>query len=458
LVEFDQSIVFNYVSDRLCCPHKSRSFFFNHHNQSQTGEKVMKEETREQIALKRYQLISPIIAEPERIQNEYFRGQVKKEHEFPHYGFRKFKVSTFKRWLKLFRKRGYEGLKPKFRKDIGRPRRVNDEIMAAIRGKCKAFPNYSGQKLYDDLKQGFQLGDPPICYNTLLRIISNENLLPKRGRRDVRKRFEMENFGDLWLCDFMHGPQVMENKSKKKAILCAIIDDHSRIITGFHFNTNETISALTVVMKEAFAAYGVPKRFYVDNGSTFCSNFLVKACALSGVSLIHSKPYDSPSRGKVERFFRRVRQQFLPGLMDILPLDELNEVFSIWINQQYHQTLHKGINARPIDRYHDSVNRVNIRRFSKTELDEIFLVYHQRVVNNDATISFKGKIYEVPGAYIRQRVEIRHTVDDAEELFLYDNGARIMKLNLVDAKENSRTFSPKKVDTPVSFAKGRVMK
>lgn len=100
----------------------------------------------------------------------------------------------------------------------------------------------------------------------------------------------------------MHGPHVRSNNRSVKAILCAIIDDHSRLVVGHAFSASETISALTVVLKEAFLAYGIPKRLYVDNGPSFSSEMLAKSCALAGISLTHSKPYDSPSRGKVERF------------------------------------------------------------------------------------------------------------------------------------------------------------
>jgi hypothetical protein len=78
------------------------------------------------------------------------------------------------------------------------------------------------------------------------------------------------------------------------------------------------------------------------------------------------------------------------------------------------------------------------------------------VVNNDATISFKGSLYEVPSAYIRQKIEIRHPVDDPDELYLYDNGVRVGRIKLLDKKENARTFRPQQVSTNISFHKGRV--
>lgn len=413
----------------------------------------MNDETRKQIALARYKLISPVLAEPRRLQNEYFREQAQKEHFFPHYGMRTFGVSTFKSWLRGYRRKGFDALIPKVRKDGGRPRRLGETEMNAIRGKCKAYPGYTVQKLYENLLKDNQLGTPPICYNSLLRIVHKENLLPELGRTDSRKRYEMEEFGDLWVCDFMHGPTVEVGPRHAKSILCAVIDDHTRLIVGYAFATQETVSALITVLKEAFLAYGLPRRLYVDNGPAFSSELLLAACAQSGLSLIHSKPYDSPSRGKIERFFRTVRDRFLCDLGEKVTLEEINEAFSLWLREDYHHKAHRGIEEKPIDRYHRSIKHIEMKRLSRAELDEIFLVRHERIVGNDATISFKGKIYEVPAAYIRQRIEIRHPVDDRETLHLFDNGARIAKLKPVDVRENAKVFRPDQAKSPVRFSK-----
>ena len=420
-------------------------------------DKPMDKEIREKIALKRYQLISPVLAEPARAQNEYFRKQAETEHELPRYGLKKVRVSTMKAWLSKYRKGGFDALKPKTRSDGGRPKRLDEGLLKAIEIKCKAHPSLSGQKLYEMLQEQDLLGHPPVHYNTLLRVLKEQGWLMLKKRTDMRKAYEVDNLNDLWIADFMHGPQVRTGNRSAKAILCAILDDHSRLVVGHAFSTSETISALTLVLKEAFLAYGIPKRFYVDNGSSFSSDLLTRSCAQAGISLIHSKPYDSPSRGKIERFFRTTRERFLSVLQEGMTLEELNEAFSLWLKDDYHHKLHTGIEERPIDRYNASVGRVLIRRLSREELDEIFLIRHERVVNNDATISFKGSLYEVPAAYIRQRIEIRHPVDDPEQLYLYDNGVRVGKIRLLDKQENARTFRPQQISTHLSFHKGEVL-
>ncbi len=416
----------------------------------------MEKDIRERIALKRFQLISPVLAEPARAQNEYFRKQAEREHDFPRYGVRKVSVSTMKAWLRMYRKRGFEALKPKSRADSGRPRRLDEQTLKAIEVKCKAYPYWTVRKLYENLMDQGLLGEPPVHYNTLLRVIKEKGWLAVKARSDVRKAYEVDNVNDLWVCDFMHGPKVRTAKGSAKAILCAILDDHSRMVVGHAFSASETISSLTLVLKDAFLGYGIPKRLYVDNGPSFSSELLARSCAMAGISLIHSKPYDSPSRGKVERLFRTIRERFLSGVQEGISLEELNEAFWLWLQEDYHHKLHTGIGERPIDRYQASASRVEIRRLSKAELDEIFLIRHERVVNNDATISFKGFLYEVPPAYIRHRIEIRHPVDDPQELYLYDNELRVGRIKLVDKQENARSFRPRNVPTTLSFHKGRV--
>ena len=138
--------------------------------------------------------------------------------------------------------------------------------------------------------------------------------------------------------------------------------------------------------------------------------------------------------------------------------DELKEAFALWLRDEYHHKLHSGIAERPLDRYKPSAGRVHIRRLSSAELDEMFLVRYERIVNNDATISFKGSLYEVPPAYIRQRIEIRHPVDDPNELYLYDNGVRVGRVKLLNKQENASSFRPNRAETAFSFATGRVAK
>jgi len=120
------------------------------------------------------------------------------------------------------------------------------------------------------------------------------------------------------------------------------------------------------------------------------------------VSLIHSKPYDAPSRGKIERFLRTVRERFLVTVADDISLDELNAGFTTWLQDDYHHKEHAGIDGKPIDRYHDSAAHVQIRRLAAKELDEIFLVRYERIVGpcrGDITAAAKHRPAEVDAGH-----------------------------------------------------------
>ena len=82
----------------------------------------------------------------------------------------------------------------------------------------------------------------------------------------------------------------------------------------------------------------------MDNGTAFCDAWLLRACAKLGVRLVHSQPGRPQGRGKIERFFRTVREQFLVEVTDTTSEDlaaagvdhatallELNRLFVAWV-------------------------------------------------------------------------------------------------------------------------------
>jgi putative transposase len=398
----------------------------------------------EQVGLLRHQIISPVLMETAQAQMEYFRKVSKTQFDVPGKGLRSFTPTTMKAWLYRYRKRGFAGLTPRTRKDAGSFRKIVPETTARIKALRQANLERSCVKFYDlCLKEGV-LGDPPICIETLRRFLKSENLYKAREMR-ARKRFEMSYFGELWTCDFMHGPLVVEemgSRRRRKAILLAIIDDHSRLIVGHRFGFFENTKLVEHVFKDAILSHGLPDRLYCDNGSAFSSQYLARVCAHIGIGLVHSKPYDSPSRGKIERFFRTVREGFLVDIKDDQTWDlrSLNEAFSRWLREHYHHAHHHGIEARPIDRYQISIRDYPRRRVAEETLDEFFLVTVERTVNRDCTVSLNGIFFEVPSQFIGQRVELKFSQETPGEVYLYDNGIRVSKIQPVDSVLNGKSY------------------
>ncbi len=414
----------------------------------------MDDKTREAIGLLRHQIISPVLVESSRAQMSYFKKMALKEFDVPGQGKRCFKPTTMKGWLHRYRKNGFAALLPKVRADYGRLRKLSPEQISQVLELRSQWEELNVSQFYLVCRRKELLGQPPVCEATLRHFLKKQGL-HKGSTPKARRRFEMSRFGELWLGDFMHGPHVLpmaSSQKARKAILLAIIDDHSRVIVGAEFALTENTLALEKVFKEAVLKYGLPDRLYVDNGPSFSSGYLAKACAQLQVGLVHSKPYDSPSRGKIERFFRSLRSSFLATLpKKQITLTELNDLLLIWIRDQYHQRKHNGIATRPIDRYRQSISQFPLKRVAEEHLEELFFASETRRVKKDATLVVRNIVYEVPTALIGQRVELRHSQERPNEIFLYDQEQKVQKLRPVDVRANGKTYRPQSKDTVIPY-------
>ena len=166
---------------------------------------------------------------------------------------------------------------------------------------------------------------------------------------------------------------------------------------------------LEAALRSGLASRGIPKVVYLDNGAAMVSSQLLRALAVLGITLTHSKPGQPAGRGKIERLFRTVREQFLveldvPGVTRaIRDIAELNELFAAWVETVYHQRVHSETKQKPLDRF---LAAGPPALPSPELLREAFLWSHQRVVTKTATISLHGNRYEVDAALIGRTVEV----------------------------------------------------
>jgi putative transposase len=289
----------------------------------------------------------------------------------------------------------------------------------------------SSAQLYRLLVADGHISASDFSANTLSKYVRKHQLLTKR-EKTARKRFEKENINELWVSDFMHGPLI----NKKKTYLCCIIDDHSRVITGYGWYYSESSISLEITIKSAILRYGLPKVVYCDNGSAYISDNLHMSCARLGIALVHTKPYDPQAKGKIERFNRTVRQMFMCNA-DFSDIEVLNKSFSDWVEKEYNKSVHSSTGQTPMDRFIAGNQHVNIRRIPENEVHQLFLQRIERKVKKDSTISVNGKTYEVPAKYISEFIDVRFDSAKAEELYLYEKEKPIARLKQVNLVENA---------------------
>lgn len=395
----------------------------------------------DKIAIFKYGIIAPVINDNSVNQKQYFEKASKREYDFPGKIERTaFNPRTFKKWLHIYRKQGYEGLKPSRRVDKGRARKISSTTKESIVNLCEEYNFKTISNLYRHLILENIIEPGTFTEVTLRNFLKVNDIRFESQDPTPRKAFEVPHINILWTADFMHGPYVQEGKKKLKTYLCAIIDDYSRLITGACFFLVEDSLSLQKTLKQAVLTFGIPQRFYCDNGKVFSSGYIHMVCAKLGTALIHSKPYDSPSRGKIERFFRTVRDMFIPNLYlgaRTLTLDVINDEFKKWILEEYNLNTHSGINDAPMDRYLADMQNVRIKTISPSEADHYFHHSLFRFVKNDATVTVNNILYEVPAKYIGKKVEIRYPLDNPDDLRIFEMGSQCAVLTRLDKHYNS---------------------
>ncbi len=236
-----------------------------------------------------------------------------------------------------------------------------------------------------------------IAQTTFYRFIRQYELLKNDDdtKNKMRMAFAMQYANQLWQADTMFGPYVNDAGKHKQTKLIAFIDDASRAACHGEFFFEENTDSLIKALKSAFYKRGIPEQLYVDNGSIYSCQEITLICARIGCILRHTPVRDGSAKGKIERFFRRVRDQFLSRNLDLSCLETLNRQFIAWLEDEYNCSPHAALGMKPIDRFGLDLNRIKFLPPNEAN-DELFYAEENRTVKKDNTFSFKGKRYETP--------------------------------------------------------------
>ena len=314
---------------------------------------------------------------------------------------------TIDRWILTWRRGGFDALLPSTRHCDPRTTAATLELAAALKREVPARTAAQiAAILLASAGPGGSAASAP-SQRTLQRHFARLELNTRPDGLPPRAfgRFEAAAANDRWTGDALHGPVV----AGRKTFLFAFVDDHSRALVGYRWGHSEDTVRLEAALRAGLAARGVPKVVYLDNGSAMVSSQLLRALAVLGIKLTHSKPGQPAGRGKIERLFRTVREQFLvelqvPGaLAAVTDLVALNELFAGWVETVYHQRIHTETEQKPLERF---LAAGPPALPAPALLREAFLWSHTRQVTKTATLSLHGNTYEVDAALIGRKVEV----------------------------------------------------
>ncbi len=389
------------------------------------------------MALWRYGIISPLLHKDagDAPSGELLEQASWKQYVRPDGSFISLSAETIRKWLYRYNQCGLPGLEDKERSDKGRFQ-IPDELTSAMYIMREKHPRLTIAQILRKLaKFGTWNGRKP-SRSAIYRFVTAHNLQrdPHLKNDQIYRPFAFDHFGQLWMADFLHGPKLWVGKKKRKTYLHVILDDCSRFIVHGGFYLSETVEPLITDLMGAVRRFGLPQKFYTDNGAAYSSRHLKIICARNGMDLVHTPPYKPQGRGKVERFFRTVRDQFLCD-NHFKTLYQINIEFKLWVSR-YHKAIHSSLQCSPLQK------RMQVRNLCRelpptADIKSLFRMEKRCRVYSDGTIRFKKTKYEVPDCLPGSRVTIYYMPWDTT----YIHFGHDMKIaRSLDTSANARRF------------------
>ena len=355
-------------------------------------------------ALFRLSVLGPLISR-ERLERgelqQIIRDLAGREYAIPGTRRRHLGEKTIQAWYYVWRAQGIGGLMPKPRIDRGQSK-LAAATQAAILAAKRDNPRRSIRQIRQLLEAAGTVARGSLSRSTIHRLLQQHGLSRINGSASLpeeKRSFVAATAGAIWYGDVMHGPRVPIGGKLAKSYLVSLFDDASRLVVHSAFCPGETALDIEGVLKQALLKRGVPIKLVVDNGAAYRAQTLQGICARLGIHLIHCRPYAPEGKGKLERWHRTCRDQFLAELDErrITGLDDLNARLWAWLEQVYHRAPHAGLaGMTPLARYQQDLAQVRTLGPRAAMLDALFLHRVSRLVRKDGTVSYLGTRFEVP--------------------------------------------------------------
>jgi putative transposase len=377
----------------------------------------------EELAIQRFQLISPLLAEGlDAAKAKQLKDQIVQTSGLSE--------RSIRRYVAQFREEGFGGLKPKGKKSTLKSEAIPAHLLDQAILLRKEVPSRSIAQIIQILEWEGLAESGQLKRSTLQEKLSEKGYSSRHMRLYSQtgiaaRRFQKRHRNQLWQSDIKYGPYlpIGPNGSNKQVYLVAIIDDATRFVVHAAFYPTLDSRIIEDTLRQAIQKFGVPEAVYFDNGKQFRTKWMSRTCSKIGTRLIYTKPYSAESKGKIERF-NRVIDSFLSEAVLEKPknLDRLNELFQVWLSECYHDKPHSALGEKISPESAFRSDRKALRFIDQDTLSNAFLHCETRKVDKSGCISFLDQKYEVGLTFVGRQVDIIYDPSDLEELTIEYEG------------------------------------
>jgi putative transposase len=342
-----------------------------------------------------------------------------------------FGVSTLQRWYYAYRRGGLAALQPDARADKGRARELTDAQRSLLLDIRREHPTASVPLILRTLIADGRLAKAVVSETTVARLFREANL-PRGVRPDghTRLRWQADHPGALWHGDVCHGAAIHVGGTTRPLRIHALMDDASRFVVALEAHHTEREADMLGLFLATLRRHGAPDGLYLDNGSTYRGETLRIGCERLGVTLIHARPYDAPARGKMERFWRTLREGCLDHLGAMTSLHDVQARLIAFLDVHYHKASHGSLYGKtPAEAW----AAAKTRAVDEAELSTALTVRTRRRVRKDGTVDIAGASWQLDQGFLAGcLVTIAVDLTGSAEPVVEHDGARYV-LRPVDA-------------------------
>ena len=362
---------------------------------------------------------------------------------------RTYSVPTLERWLYAYRTSGLAGLRPQPRSDRGFAKALSEELRELLLDIRREHPNASVSLILDTLSAEGYLDRSKVSEPTVRRFYAAAHL-PRHAKRGeggtkTRLRWQAERPGAIWHGDVCHVTTCKVGGKPTPIRIHGMLDDASRYVVALEAHTTEKEVDMLGMLVDALRRQGKPDALYLDNGSTYRGEVLKTACARLEITLLHAKPYDPEARGKMERFWRTLRDGLLSYLGDVASLAEINRQLQAFLDKRYHVRPHGSLLGKSPAKVYAT------RGEGEGAIDEAALRVAltertQRHVSSDNVLSFDGRAYELDQGFLAgKNVTVAQCFVTPDEPPWVEHEGKRLGLRVLDPVKNARRTRPPRV-------------
>jgi transposase InsO family protein len=368
---------------------------------------------------------------------------------------RRYSVPTLERWYYAYREGGLPALRPVPRADRGRARELTPEQRQLLCDIRREHPSASAPLILRTLVADGRLAGGAVSPSTVARLFREQGLDRTAYRKGdagkTRLRWQAERPGALWHGDVCHGPALLVGGKTKPLRIHALLDDASRYVVALEAHHTEREVDMLGLLVAALRRHGAPDALYLDNGATYTGDGLRVGCERLGITLIHARPYDPQARGKMERFWRQLREACLDHAGRLTSLHDVQVRLGAFLDQHYHHAPHAGLLGKtPASVWDGSEADRHADRVTEDDLRRAMIVRERRRVRRDTTVSVDGRVFQLDQGFLAGRVvTLAYALVGDTPPWVEHDGQRFA-LCPVDVVDNGKTRRPSPPPPPAT--------